>query len=350
MFDLNKRQVNILNKMPEEMGISSSDIFKLLNENFSLITIKRDLDYLVEIKYLERNGKGRSTKYKKTICGLLFMPIDASSYNKVEPDVRVGNNTFNFSLFEKFPLNIFSEEEKKILDSSTKKYKERIKKINSIVQNKELERFVIELSWKSSKIEGNTYTLLDTERLIREGVRAKGHNKDEATMILNHKKALDFILENIDVLRRKGINNSFVEKVHELLTFELGVSRGVRSGLIGIIGTKYKPLDNKFQISEALNYLYKKVNEMEDPYSKALTLLVGISYIQPFEDGNKRASRLLCNAILLANGCAPLSYRSVDENNYRESILVFYEKNSLMPMKEIFVTQYLFSADNYLVK
>ncbi len=88
---------------------------------------------------------------------------------------------------------------------------------------------------------------------------------------------------------------------------------------------------------------------MENAFSKALTILLGISYIQPFEDGNKRVARLLCNAALLSDDCAPLSYRSVDENNYRESILVFYEKNSLMPMKKIFIEQYLFSADNYLV-
>lgn len=81
-----------------------------------------------------------------------------------------------------------------------------------------------------------------------------------------------------------------------------------------------------------------------------MTLLVGILYIQPFEDGNKRTARLLCNAILLVSNCAPLSYDSVDENNYRESILVFYGKNSLESMKKIFIDQYVFSTQNYLVK
>ena len=131
---------------------------------------------------------------------------------------------------------------------------------------------------------------------------------------------------------------------------DLGVSRGVRKGLVGIIGSKYKPLDNKYQIHEALLSLMNAVNSMKDPYSKALTILVGISYIQPFEDGNKRTARLLCNAILLSENCAPLSYRSVSEKDYRESILVFYEKNSLVPMKKIFIEQYIFSTENYLVK
>jgi Fic family protein len=350
MNNLNKRQVDILEKFPREGGISSSDIFKVLGQKVSLITIKRDLDNLVILKYLERKGKGRSTIYEKTILGVLLSPVDASKYNELDPDIRNGSDTYNFSLFDKFPRDIFMDNENDLLDKATVEYQKNIINITPIVQSKELERFIIELSWKSSKIEGNTYTLLDTERLIREGIPAKGNTKNETTMILNHKKAFSFIIENLNDLCKKGINPNFVERVHELLTLDLGVSKGVRTGLVGIIGTKYKPLDNKYQINEALESLYKTVNYMNNSYSKALTLLVGISYIQPFEDGNKRTARLLCNAILLALKCAPLSYRSVDENNYRESILVFYEKNSLEPMKKIFIEQYIFSTQNYLVK
>jgi len=350
MIDLiNKRQIDILDKFPEEKGVSSSDILKILDQRVSLVTIKRDLESLVELKYLERKGKGRSTIYEKTTLGVLLSPIDASKYNGIDPDMRSGSSIFNFSLFDKFPHNVFTDEENKILNTATKNYQKNIKNITPIVQSKELERFIIELSWKSSKIEGNTYTLLDTERLIRDGIPAEGNTKNETTMILNHKKAFSFIMDNFEGLHKNGINSNFVEKVHELLTLDLDVSRGVRNGLVGIIGTKYKPLDNKYQINEALESLYKAVNRMECPYSKALTLLVGISYIQPFEDGNKRTARLLCNAILLALNCAPLSYRSVDENNYRESILVFYEKNSLAPMKKIFIEQYIFSTQNYLI-
>lgn len=350
MDQLNQRQIDILEKIPTKEGVSSSDIFKTLNQKVSLVTIKRDLDNLVLLKYLERKGKGRSTVYEKTILGILFFPIDASKYNEVDPDLRNGNSSYNFSLFEEFPKDIFSKEDKDMLDDATKNYKGKIKGITSVVQSKELERFIIELSWKSSKIEGNTYTLLDTEKLIKEGIPAVGHTANETAMVINHKKAFSFIMENLENLHKNGITSNFVEKVHELLTLDLGVSRGVRSGLVGIIGTKYKPLDNKYQINEALKSLYELVNKMDNSYSKALTLLVGISYIQPFEDGNKRTARLLCNAILLADNCAPLSYRSVDESNYRESILVFYEKNSLVPMKKIFIEQYLFSTQNYLVK
>jgi Fic family protein len=337
MEELNKRQIDILEKIPTKEVVSSSDVFKILNQDISLITIKRDLDNLVSLTYLEREGKGRSTTYKKTTLGMLLSPVDASKYNKIEPDTRNGNSDFNFSLFEKFPINIFSDKEKFLLENATHDYNNKIKDITPVAQAKELERFIIELSWKSSKIEGNTYTLLDTERLIREGIPAEGRTKNETTMVINHKKAFSFIMDNLESLKEKGITLNFVEKIHELLTLDLGVSRGVRNGLVGIIGTKYKPLDNKYQISEALESLFFAVNKMKDSYNKSIATLVGISYIQPFEDGNKRTARLLCNAILLAFNCAPLSYRSVDENNYRESILVFYEKNSIVPMKKIFI-------------
>jgi len=350
MDQLNQRQIDILEKIPTKEGVSSSDIFKILNQKVSLVTIKRDLDSLVLLKYLERKGKGRATVYEKTILGVLFFPVDAFLYNKVDPDLRNGNSGFNFSLFEEFPNNIFLKEEKDILDNATDNYKEKIKKITPSVQSKELERFIIELSWKSSKIEGNTYTLLDTERLIREGIPAEGHTANETAMVINHKKAFNFIIENLKIIKENGITLNFVEKIHELLTLDLGVSRGIRNGLVGIIGTKYKPLDNKYQIKEALLSLLNLINIVKDPYNKSLITLIGISYIQPFEDGNKRTSRLLCNAMLLSFGCAPLSYRSVDENNYRESILVFYEKNSVIPMKKIFIEQYIFSTQNYLVK
>lgn len=92
------------------------------------------------------------------------------------------------------------------------------------------------------------------------------------------------------------------------------------------------------------------ISKMRSPYAKAMLALLGISYIQPFEDGNKRTARLAANAVLLAYKCAPLSYRSIDESDYREASLVFYELNSIMPFKKIFISQYEFAAKNYAVK
>ena len=104
------------------------------------------------------------------------------------------------------------------------------------------------------------------------------------------------------------------------------------------------------QIREAVEALAAAVARAETPYAKALLALLGISYIQPFNDGNKRTARIMANAFLLACDCAPLSYRSVEEKDYREATLVFYELNSIVPFKDIFIEQYVFAAKNYAVK
>ena len=117
-----------------------------------------------------------------------------------------------------------------------------------------------------------------------------------------------------------------------------------------MLGSKYKPLDNIHQITDAVEELSRAVRRIKSPYAKALLALLGVSYVQPFEDGNKRTSRLMANALLMAHACAPLSYRSVDEAEYREAMLVFYELNSIGAFKKIFIGQYDFAARNYAVK
>jgi Fic family protein len=165
-------------------------------------------------------------------------------------------------------------------------------------------------------------------------------------MILNHKKAFQYILSFKE--KYKNPNIRLIEDVHRFLTEGLGVSFGLRSKPVGVTGSTYIPLSIPTQIDEALRDLCKAIEKLKTPYEKALLVLLGISYIQPFEDGNKRTARLFANAILLAYDSAPLSYRNVDEINFKESILVFYEKNSIIPMQKIFIDQYLFACENYL--
>ncbi|MFH0873370.1 MAG: Fic family protein [Candidatus Komeilibacteria bacterium] len=246
------------------------------------------------------------------------------------------------------PADIFTDEESEQLDKVTVQYKYRTENLPPAIQKKELERLIIELSWKSSKIEGNTYTLLDTEKLILENKEAPGHNKQETQMIINHKDAFNFIRENaaqFTTLTKKNL-----EELHAILVKDLSVGLGLRQKPVGVVGSIYQPLDNLYQISEAVNDLGAAIIKMTSSYAKALVALLGIGYIQPFEDGNKRTARLMANAILLAYHCAPLSYRSVDEAEYREAMLAFYELNSVLPFKKIFIDQYEFAAKNYAVK
>ncbi|MDP2918498.1 MAG: Fic family protein, partial [bacterium] len=317
-------------------------------EDASLVTVKRALSEMAEEKILEVSGSGRSTHYILNIKGRILADIDAGQYIAVEPDKRYGLRQYNFDLLKKFPSDIFTDEELKRLEDSTREYNQRTAGLPPAIQKKELERLVIELSWKSSKIEGNTYTLLDTEKLILENKEAQGHTKFETQMILNHKDTFNYIRQNSPQF--KTVTRKNLEELHSIIVKDLNVNLGFRTKPVGVTGSAYRPLDNIYQITEAAEELFKAVSRSETPYAKVLLALLGISYIQPFEDGNKRTARLIANAMLISYSLAPLSYRSVDEEDYRSAMLVFYELNSIVPMKRIFIDQYEFAAKNYAVK
>jgi fido (protein-threonine AMPylation protein) len=327
---------------------SSRDIHAYLvsnGEDISLVTAKRDIASMKEQGLIIEEGAGPATTYRLTVTGKMMSPINAHEYCSEEPDRRYGQTSYDFELFGNVPSALFSVNELSILDKATGTYLERKHSLSETLHKKELERFIIELSWKSSRIEGNTYTLLDTERLIEKGIEAAGKTRDEAIMILNHKKAFSYIYENIEKLR--DLSKTNLEAIHRLLVDGLNVTFNIRAKPVGVTGSKYRPLDNQFQISEAVEQLVKADQRMKTGYDKAFLSILGISYIQPFEDGNKRTSRLMGNAILLSNNLVPLSYRSVDEDAFREAVLVFYELNSVLPFKKIFIEQYRFAAENY---
>lgn len=350
-MNISSREQKIIDILLEQDSLQSSDIHEMLakrEEDVSLVTVKRALSDMVARGILIASGSGRSSSYQVGVLGRIFADIDARAYCAIEPDRRGGLKRYNQDLFVGIPDAIFSPEELKKLEDATVEYTRRTTDLSPTIQKRELERLVIELSWKSSKIEGNTYTLLDTEKLILENKEAPGHIHGEAQMILNHKDAFNFVHENADSF--KVLSRAHIEELHAILVKDLNVGEGLRERVVGIIGSVYQPLDNLHQVREGLEALTAAVARAQTPYAKALVALLGISYLQPFEDGNKRTARLLANAILLAYACAPLSYRSVEEGEYREAMLVFYEVNSIVPFKKIFMEQYDFAARTYAVK
>jgi fido (protein-threonine AMPylation protein) len=345
---LSTKEQAVLTALATERMLSSSEIFQIIKaSDISERTTKRLLGSLKMLGYITVHGAARAVRYQISPLGRLFTPVDATVYGAKDMDTRGGKAQFAFDIFPAIPETAFSEDELSRLDAATALYHERTRGISASLQKKELERLIIELAWKSSRIEGNTYTLLDTERLIREQKEAPGHAKSEAAMILNHKDAFTFIVSQREMFTSLTAAN--IEKVHSLLVKDLDVEMGLRQKPVGITGSVYKPLDTRYQIEDALNDLSRAVGHAADAYTKALITLLGISYIQPFEDGNKRTARLMANAVLLAHGCAPLSYRSVSEDDYRNATLVFYERNSLIPFKDIFIGQYLFATEHYAV-
>lgn len=347
---LNQKEQKIISIILKHKNAQSSDIYEellKLKESISFVTVKRILSELVKKDVLIVSGSGRSTSYSVGINGRVFFDVNAHEYCSIDPDKRYGLKQYNFELFSAFPREIFTEDELKKLNNATTSYKSKLKDLSPALQKKELERFIIELSWKSSKIEGNTYTLLDTEKLLLDNQVAAGKTKEETQMILNHKDAFNFIYENSE--KFENITRRNIEDLHKILTKNLNINHGLRKKTVGITGSIYKPLDNVYQIEEAIESLGAMISKLSNPYSKSLMALLGVSYIQPFDDGNKRTSRLIADAMLLSNNLSPLSYRSVDEKEYKEATLVFYELNSIDPFKKLFIEQYYFTVENYSV-
>lgn len=351
MNEISEKQQQLLKIFLQYGEMGSSAVHSRLTADglrTSLVTVKRALSEMAENGLLVVVGSGRATQYVITTVGRVFADVDVQQYCAVEPDRRYGLEHFNFQLLPELPVDIFPKQEVDMLQQATRAYEERTTDLSESMQKKELERLVIELSWKSSKIEGNTYTLLDTEKLILENTPAPGHDEKEAVMILNHKKAFTWIYTHAADYRT--LTRANLEKLHALLVVDLEIDLGFRSKPVGVLGSRYQPLDNVHQVTEAVDQLTAAIDRMTSPYAKAFVALLGISYIQPFGDGNKRTARLMANALLLSHGRAPLSYRSVDETAYREATLAFYELNTLVPLRQIFVEQYTFAASHYGVK
>ena len=344
---IDNREKQILYFIKKTGECSSKKIFDSIDILVSYATLKRILTNLKSNNYLATKGQGKGTKYLLSPAFELIQPIDIEKYFLKEIDERQIKENFNFQIITDVlsEYSVFTESEVKKLSDLQKDYQSNITELSENEYKKELERLAIDLSWKSSQIEGNTYSLLETERLLKEKETAAGKTKEEAIMLLNHKDALDFIIGNQDYLN--PITVSKIEAIHSILTKELAVERNLRKRRVGISGTNYKPLDNEFQILEALKNTCDVINSKESIFEKALLALVLISYIQPFMDGNKRTARIVSNALLMNYNYCPMSFRTVDSIDYKKAMLLFYEQNNISNFKNIFVNQFEFAVNTY---
>ena len=348
MKQLTKRQQYIYSLIQSKGPVSNNEIRNYsgnIFENVSRVTITRDIAKLLSLKLIIKKGAGRSTVYKDISKKILLKKIDPFIYFNIEPDYRTIIENFNFHIFNEFYDELFDEQELLLLEKLTNKYQNNIANISPEILKKDTERLTIELSWKSSQIEGNTYSLLDTEALFKEKREAPGHDKSEAIMLINHKKSLEYILKK--PLDYTNLTIRKIEDIHRILVEGLSIEFGLRNSLVSITGSKFKPLSNQQQIKESLEKTFDIINNYNDPFHKTLILIAMLSYIQPFIDGNKRTARISGNAILSAYNACPLSYRSVDSVEYKKAMLLFYEQNSLYYFKKLFMEQYEFSVNNY---
>lgn len=211
-----------------------------------------------------------------------------------------------------------------------------------------LSRLLIDLSWNSSRLEGNTYSLLETERLLSVGEVASGKGALEAQMILNHKRAIEFLVEPATEI---GCNRYTLLNLHALLADNLladptagGRLRGIA---VGIGRTVFHPLEGPQRIAECFQQVLDTAAAIADPFEQAFFLMVHLPYLQPFEDVNKRVSRLAANIPLIRHNLCPLSFVDVEQQTYIHAVLGIYELNRVELLRDVFVWAYQRSSARY---
>ena len=235
---LTERELEIVEYIKNHGNISSKEAYDNISSNSSYATLKRDLAKLVSQNYIKTQGKGKGTKYFISPVFELVQPMNVEKYYEKEIDEREIKESFNFKIITEVLSyhNVFSKSELETLETLQNNYKSNIAQLSDNEYKMELERLAIDLSWKSSQIEGNTYSLLETERLLKEKETASGKTKEEAVMLLNHKDALDFIIEHTNYLNPLSVSK--IEDIHSILIKELAVEKNLRKRRVGISGTK----------------------------------------------------------------------------------------------------------------
>jgi hypothetical protein len=211
-----------------------------------------------------------------------------------------------------------------------------------------LNRLLIDLSWNSSRLEGNTYSLLDTRRLIEFGEEAQDRNRLEAQMILNHKDAIEFLVSEADEI---GFNRHTILNLHGILAQNLlpdeAAAGRLRRIAVGIEKSAFHPLEVPQLIEECFNQVLATAQAVHDPYEQAFFAMVQLPYLQPFDDVNKRVSRLAANIPLIKANLFPLSFTEVPRSTYTDAILGVYELNKVDLLKDVFIWAYERSAERY---
>lgn len=305
-------------------------------------TVWRHLKVLLVARKIEVEGRGPATRYRlagaASVRAHLATPWNQRPvvfYKKSFLDAYVPNKTFYLSEMERQALREAGTPNLPPMAAGT--YAKRI-----------LERLLVDLSWASSRMEGNTYNILDTERLIRFGEEAKGKERKEAVMILNHKDAIQYLVENITEI---SVARGDIFNLHALLSNGLLTNPAMAGRLremgVAITHSSYKPVDDKFKIEEEFEVLIHKASEIQNPFEQSFFLLLHIPYLQPFDDVNKRTGRVAANMPLLKADLAPISFVAMNDRDYIDGLLGAYELNNVALLRDAYIAAYQASAENY---
>lgn len=311
---------DILDFFGENPGAGRDAIRKGVARDMSETTVWRFLKRMVDEGRLEVSGKGRATGYR-IAGGAVVLAHLSTPYNRRAPasyhpkflDAYVPGKTWYLSAPDRERLLEAGRPQGGAIPAGT--YARRI-----------LEQLLVDLSWASSRMEGNTYDILQTERLIRFGEEAAGKDQKEALMILNHKESIQYIVYNLDEI---GLRRPDLFAIHALLSDGLladpAMSGRLRAMPVGISHSSYRPLDDAVTIAVAFDILLHKAAQITDPFEQSFFLLAHIPYLQGFADVNKRTSRLASNIPLLKSDPAPMSFTTMDDSDYIDGLIGVYD-------------------------
>ena len=215
-----------------------------------------------------------------------------------------------------------------------------------------LNRLLIDLSWASSHLEGNTYSRLDTVELIEQGRAARGKAAIETQMILNHKSAIELLVDSVVSSGSAGLNRFLLMNLHSALSENLLPNPSdegrVRQHAVEIGQSVYRPLSTPQQIDETLGVVLDKLGAITDPFEQSFFAMVHLPYLQPFADINKRVSRLAANLPLFRANLCPLTFLDVPEQAYSRAMLGVYEMTRVELLRDLYVWAYERSTHEYL--
>lgn len=350
-------------------GVTAQQIASELKAAIPLRTLQYRLKHLTNSKRLVSEGKGRWAKYRLSAAEEGTQAVADEKQAEVQADliIPISKNGAKIQTYVRQPIEKRTPTgyNRKFLDSyrpNVTSYlspneREHLLKVGNPKMAEQpagtyakqiLSRLLIDLSWNSSRLEGNTYSLLDTRRLIEFGQEAEGKERLEAQMIINHKDAIEFLVNAADEI---GFNRYTILNLHAMLANNLlsdpAAAGRLRHIGVGIEKSAFHPLEVPQLIEECFDQLLATAVAIKDPFEQAFFVMVQLPYLQPFDDVNKRVSRLAANIPLIQGNLSPLSFTDVGQPTYTEAVLGVYELNKVDLLKDVFIWAYERSAARY---
>lgn len=360
--------VDLIVQHPDGIGVDA--LARILGANIKRRTLQRRLATLVEQKRILPEGGGRALKYRispitgtknvvrelstKQMTGEVYVPTSPEG-EEIKTYVRQPRQQRQPVSYKNAFLEQYHPNQTAYLPESLRAQLHSLGRSSAeqtpagTFARDILNRLLIDLSWASSKLEGNTYSRLDTERLIEFGQAAEGKDALETQMILNHKSAIEYLVRDTE---HAGVTAETVIALHAFLSDGLmpdPLTCGrIRNRSVEISGSVYRPIAMPQRLEELFSFVMSMAAEIKDPFEQSFFLMVHLPYLQPFEDVNKRVSRLAANIPLIQHNLCPLSFIDVPQQAYVDAVLGVYELNRIELLRDVFVWAYERSCQQYV--